>query len=339
MEQALRVSVFGATGYTGAELLRVLSKHSGVEVVNILSGSKAGRKLSEVLPTFSGTSLGDKILLSEPEEDFDLAFLCLPHEASMEAVPDLISKGKKVVDLSGAYRIRNPDAYREFYGFEHTHPELLNRAVYGLPELFREEVKEADLVANPGCYPTATLLALYPLLREVDVGSVVVHALSGVSGAGRKTRQHFHYPEMEGNFFAYSVDGHRHTPEMEDALRRSLGKEVRVRFTPVVVPAVRGMLSTVYVECEPLDLVELYRDAYANEPFVRVVREPPMTKWVCGTNLCLLYPFYDRRTGRAVVISAIDNLGKGASHQAVQNMNLMLGFKEDTSLTELPLFP
>ena len=339
MEQALRVCVFGATGYTGAELLRILSSHPKVRISDLISGSTAGKRLEEVLPSFSGTDLGERVLSPEPSEDFDLAFLCLPHEASMELVPQLLSQGKKVVDLSGAYRIRDPEAYEEFYGFKHSHPELLKEAVYGLPELFRKDIPGADLIANPGCYPTATLIALYPLLRHAKVGSVIVHALSGVSGAGRRTRQHFHYPEMEENFFAYSVEKHRHTPEMEDALGRLLGLEVRIRFTPVVVPASRGMLVTVYAETEELNVDELYREAYLGEPFIRVIDRPPMTRWVLGTNLCLVYPTYDARTSKAVVISAIDNLGKGASGQAVQNMNLICGFGEDLGLPRTPLFP
>jgi len=339
VEQALKVCVFGATGYTGAELLRLLSSHPGVRISELVSSSSPGKRLDSVLPSFLGTELGRKVLVSEPSEDFDLAFLCLPHEVSMELVPKLLSYGKRVIDLSGAYRIRDERAYEEFYGFKHSHPELLEKAVYGLPELFRDEVRNASLVANPGCYPTATLLALYPLLREVKVDRVIVHALSGVSGAGRGTKQHFHYPEMEENFFAYSVEKHRHTPEMEDVLRRILGVEVRVRFTPVVVPASRGMLCSIYVDTERTDLRELYRETYKGEPFVKVLEEPPMTKWVLGTNLCLIYPTYDPRTSKAVVISVIDNLGKGASGQALQNMNLLLGFEEDLSLPKVPLFP
>jgi len=339
VEQTLKVSVFGATGYTGAELLRILSSHPFVRVSELISGSTASSRLEEVLPSFLGSDLGKRVLSSEPTEDFDVAFLCLPHEASMELVPELLSKGKKVIDLSGAYRIRDSRAYEEFYGFKHSHPELLSKAVYGLPELFRKEIKNADLVANPGCYPTATLLALYPLLREVDVDSVVVHALSGVSGAGRKPKQHFHYPEMEENFFAYSVEKHRHTPEMEDIVRRALGKETRIRFTPVVVPASRGMISTVYAEIDEVDIKELYMETYREEPFVRIVDRPPMTRWVLGTNLCLIYPTYDPRTSKAVIISAVDNLGKGASAQAVQNMNIMCGFGEELSLPKTPLFP
>lgn len=340
MEQALKVCVFGATGYTGIELLRILFRHPKVEVTELISASNAGKPLGDVVPSLGATPYGSLILRSTPAEDFDIAFLCLPHESSLNIVPELVAQGKRVIDLSGAYRIKDRKAYPKFYGFEHTHGELLEEAVYGLPEIFRKDIKKAKLVANPGCYPTATLLAIYPLLKAgVELEGMTVHALSGVSGAGRKPRQHFHFPEMEENFFAYSVEKHRHVPEMENVARRIRGKDIRLRFTPVVVPASRGMLSTVYVKTEPINFEEIYKETYANEPFVKVLNSPPMTKWVLGTNLCLLYPFYDKRTGDLVVISAIDNLGKGASHQAVQNMNIMFGFDETTALPKAPLFP
>ncbi|MDQ7082382.1 MAG: N-acetyl-gamma-glutamyl-phosphate reductase [Aquificota bacterium] len=212
--------------------------------------------------------------------------------------------------------------------------------MYGLPEAFRREVSTADLVANPGCYPTAVILGLLPFLREgILPGKITVHALSGVSGAGRSPKQHFHFPEMEGNFFAYSVEKHRHTPEMEEVLKILLGKEVRVRFTPTVVPASRGLIATVYVETDPINLRELFTETFREEPLVKVLDTPPMTRWVIGTSLCLVYPFYDERTSTAVVLSAIDNLGKGASHQAVQNMNLMFGLEEAEGLITASPFP
>ncbi|RLJ71440.1 N-acetyl-gamma-glutamyl-phosphate reductase [Hydrogenivirga caldilitoris] len=339
MEQTLRVCIYGATGYTASELIRILVEHPYVRITDLVSSSTAGRKVSEVLPHLT-PKLGDLVLSKEPEEDFDLAFLCLPHEVSLETVPELLSKGKKVVDLSGAYRIRNPKAYEEFYGFVHRYEDVLETAVYGLPEFFRESIKGAQLVANPGCYPTATLLALYPLIKEkVEFDSVIVHALSGVSGAGRGLRQQFHYPEMEENFFAYSVEKHRHTPEMEDVVKRLSGREMRIRFTPVVVPASRGMLSTLYVRTNIKDIEDLYRETYSGEPFITISRTPPMTKWVLGTNNCILYPTYDARSSTAIILSALDNLGKGASSQAVQNMNLMFGLEETLSLPTVPKFP
>jgi len=293
-----------------------------------------------VVPSTMASPYGSFILKDTPTEEFDLAFLCLPHESSLEIVPQLIAQGKRVIDLSGAYRIKDKEAYPEFYDFEHTHGNLLEEAVYGLPEIFREDIKKAKLVANPGCYPTATLLAIYPLLKAgVEFEKVIVHALSGVSGAGRKPRQNFHFPEMEENFFAYSVEKHRHVPEMENVIERLRKRKIKLRFTPVVVPSSRGMLSTVYVETDHINFEKIYTETYRDEPFVRVINSPPMTKWVIGTNLCLIYPFYDNKTGNLVVISAIDNLGKGASHQAVQNMNIMFGLDELTALQKMPLFP
>ncbi len=338
MEQTLKVSIFGATGYTGLELLRVLSQHPYVQITNLISSSSAGKKVSQVLP-FSIPYLEDRFFFSQPQEDYELAFLCLPHEASMELVPSLLEQGKRVIDLSGAYRIREEKAYEEFYGFEHKHVQVLKQAVYGLPELFRRDISSANLVANPGCYPTATLLGAYPLLKEVKVHEIIVHAVSGVSGAGRKPRQHFHFPEMDDNFFVYSVEKHRHTPEIEDALLRSLGIELKVRFTPMVVPSSRGMVATLYIKAPKIDLKELYIETYRSEPFVFVTDSPPMTKWVSGTNNCYLYPTYDERTSTAVIVSAIDNLGKGASLQAIQNMNIMFGFEEKLSLPRIPVFP
>ncbi len=340
MEQEIRVCVYGATGYTGVELLRILLEHPYVKIVSLTSQSYAGKKLSEVFPSFLPTTLGSITLTNEPEENFDIAFLCLPHETSLGLVPELLKRGKRVIDLSGAYRIGDKGKYPEYYGFEHTHPELLGKAVYGLPEVFRKEIKTSQLVANPGCYPTATLLALYPLLKEgVELDFVIVDALSGVSGAGRKTSQKFHYPEMEGDAFAYSVEKHRHTPEMEYLIQKLYGKDIKLRFTPQVIPAVRGMMAKVYTKCKETDFVSLYKETYKGEPFVFVSEEPPHIKHVIGTNFCLLYLYYHRDTSILEVISLIDNLGKGASSQAVQNFNLMMDFDESLALRRPALFP
>ncbi len=340
MEQALRVCVFGATGYTGIELLRILATHPRVKITSATSRSHAGRDVGDVIPTLRGTRINCLTLTEEPEKDFELAFLCLPHEGAMDIVPKLLKEGKKVIDLSGAYRLSDPDLYPSYYGFRHTHPELLKDRAYGLPEVFRERIRGSSLIANPGCYPTASILALYPLLKEkTEIEEVIIHALSGVSGAGRKTKQHFHFPEMEDNFFAYGVERHRHTPEMEEVISHVLGREVPVRFTPVVVPASRGMLSTVYVKTKERDILDLYNEVYAGEPFVIMTNEPPMPKWVIGTNFCYLYAHYDAKTSTAVIISVIDNLGKGASHQAVQNMNILAGFEETEGLMNWATFP
>ena len=340
MEQALRVAVFGATGYTGIELLRSLLSHPYVEIKNLISQTYKGKKVKEVLPFLGNTYISELEFTDKPYEDYELAFLCLPHEVSYDLAPQLLSEGKKVIDLSGAYRIKRREVYGEFYGFEHEREDVLREAVYGLPEIFREEIKKSKLVANPGCYPTATLLALYPFLKEgLSVENVIVHALSGVSGAGRKPKQHFHFPEMTENFFNYGVEKHRHTPEMEDVIRNLTGKEIRIRFTPTVVPASRGMIATVYLKSDRVNVKELFEETYKSEIFVRILDSPPHTKWVLGTNYCLIYPHYDKRTDTYVIISCIDNLGKGASLQAVQNMNVMFGFEEDAGLFYTPLFP
>jgi N-acetyl-gamma-glutamyl-phosphate reductase len=279
-------------------------------------------------------------LVDEPEQEYELAFLCLPHEVSLELVPRLLDSGKRVIDLSGAYRIKNVSKYPEYYGFEHLNAHLLEEAVYGLPEIYRDDIKGARLVANPGCYPTASLIALYPLaISGTKFGDIVIHALSGISGAGKKLRQEFHYPEMTQSFFSYSVSKHRHTPEMEGILSELMGRDVVIRFTPTVVPASRGMLSTIYVKVEEEDISSLFRDAYSRESFVHIIDRPPNPKWVLGTNYCLIYTSYDNRSKILTLQSAIDNLGKGASMQAVQNMNIMFGLDEGTALDGMPLLP
>jgi len=333
----VKVGIFGATGYTALELIKLLLNHPKMEITYLGSQSSAGKKLKEIFPFLEDFYVSDLFLETyDSYPKLDLAFLALPHEVSMELAPKLLEDGIKVVDLSGAYRFNDPGEFRKFYGFEHKYPELLEKAVYGLPEVFREQIKGADFVANPGCYPTATLLALYPLLKHPELwedGTAIVNGLSGVSGAGRGLKQHFHFPEMVNNMFAYKVVGHRHTPEMEYIARKVLRREVKVRFTPAVVPIDRGMLSVVQVKVKRTDLRELYKETYKGEPFIKVVNEPPKSKEVANTNHCFIYPSYDERTGYAVVVSAIDNLVKGASGQALQNANLMVGFEETLGLS------
>jgi len=331
----VKVGILGATGYTGLELIRILLNHPKMEIAYLGSVSNRGKKVSEIFPFLEPYYIG-KLTFGDYEnipKEVELLFLALPHEVSMELVPQLLEKGFKVVDLSGAYRFKNPEGYKEFYGFEHRYPEVLEEAVYGLPEIFGEDIKKARLVANPGCYPTATLLALYPLLKEkVAEGTVEVVGLSGVSGAGRGLKQQFHFPEMFNNTFAYKVVGHRHTPEMEFIAKKISHRELKFRFTPVVIPMDRGMLSVVYVKTKLKDVLELYRETYGDKYFVRILNAPPKTKEVINTNFCFIYPTYDFRTETAVIVSAIDNLFKGASGQAVQNANLMLGFEEKEGL-------
>ncbi len=338
-QEIIKVAIYGATGYTGAELLRLLQNHPKVKVSALISQSHAGKRLKDVFPFFHG-ELGNLPLTEEPKEDYEVAFLCLPHEGSLELVPRLLEKGKKLIDLSGAYRLKDPSLYPYYYSFEHKYPELLEKAVYGLPEMYREKIKATSLIANPGCYPTSVLLAIYPLLKEgIKIEKIVITSLSGVSGAGRKPAQHFHFPEMFGDFFAYSLEKHRHVPEMEGVIKDLCGMNVPVRFSPVVVPTSRGMLSSISVFCEKIEPRELYVETYREEPFVKVASEPPHTRWVVGTNLCFVYPMWEHRVGCLQVVSVIDNLGKGASSQAIQNFNLMMGFEETMGLNLSPNFP
>ncbi len=338
------VGIAGASGYTGIELLRVLINYEDIEINQITSRQYRGKTLKEVFPFFSKTKYENLKFSEEFDIDSsDFYFLCLPHEPSVELVKLIIEKGKKVIDLSAAYRIKDEKVYEEYYGFKHKYKELLKSAVYGLPEIFREKIKNAKLVANPGCYPTATLLALFPAVKEgvIEESTVIVNALSGISGAGRGLKQQFHYPEAFGNSYPYAVKKHRHTPEMEGVLKEIGDKDIKVRFTPHILPVSRGMISTVNfkTDIDEYELKKIYESEYRNEFFIKIVDSPPHIKDVIGTNFCHIYISVDDRTGFATVISAIDNLGKGASLQAVQNFNIMTGRKEELNLEALPLFP
>lgn len=337
---AIKVSIVGASGYTGIELLRILNLYKEVELVQIISREFEGKALKEVFPFFISTKFSD--IKFDKEIDLDSAdvyFLAIPHEPAVELAKKLLDKNKKVIDLSAAYRIKNFNAYPEFYGFEHSYKELLDKAVYGLPEIHRDKIKNANLIANPGCYPTATLLALYPALKEniIDSDTIIVNALSGISGAGRGLKQKFHYPEAFSNSFAYNPTKHRHIPEIEDQINQISGKDIKVRFTPHILPVSRGMISTVNFKTNlnKKDLIELYRLEYRYEPFIRFQKTPPEIKYVIGSNYCDIYVDLDERTGYAVVITAIDNLGKGASSQAMQNFNLIVGIEEEKYLKNL----
>ncbi|MCX7761117.1 MAG: N-acetyl-gamma-glutamyl-phosphate reductase [Hydrogenothermaceae bacterium] len=341
----MNVAVAGASGYTGFELLRVLQFYREVNINQITSRQYAGKTVKEVFPVLIKSKL-ENLIFSEDLDysSSDYYFLALPHEASLETVKILLDKGKKVIDLSGAYRIKDISKYPQYYGFEHSYPDLLHKAVYGLPELFREEIKRADLVANPGCYPTSVILALYPAVKEKAVSeeTIIVNSLSGISGAGRSLKQQFHYPEGYSDVYPYNITKHRHTPEMEDVLNRVCGLNLKIRFTPHIIPVSRGMLSTITFKTSLSKdrLTEIYRDIYNNEPFVRVIDSPVHIKNVIGSNYCDIYVDKDDRTGFAVVTSAIDNLSKGASTQALQNFNLMIGIEEDRYLKDLTiLFP
>lgn len=345
----LNVAIVGASGYTGLELIRILHCHPEVAVTCLTSEQSAGKKISDVFPSLRGRC---DLLLENLEpvrvaDKADIIFTALPHKAAMEVVPTFLKLGKKVIDLSADYRLSDPAVYGQWYE-PHLNPDNLKKAVYGLPEIRRAKIRGAKLVANPGCYPTSIILGLMPLLKKglISPQSIIADSASGVTGAGRSAKVDSLYCEVNEGYKAYGVGGvHRHTPEIEQELSLLADKPLKITFTPHLVPMDRGILSTIYAE--PLnglttpELVKLYEDFYAGEPFVRVLPQGslPSTAFVRGSNFCDIAPLVDQRTGRVIVVSAIDNLVKGASGQAVQNMNIVCGFPETTGLDGLALFP
>lgn len=337
-ERPTRVAVLGASGYTGLELLRLLLRHPGAEVAALVSRQGDSPAIEEIHPSLSGRSDLRLERLSPPQvaERAEVAFTCLPHGASAEAVGALVELGVKVIDLSADYRLKDRAEYEQWYGVTHADPGRLAAAAYGLPELFRDEVRGAGLVANPGCYPTGAILALAPLLAAdlISPAGIIIDSKSGVTGAGRTPKPNLHFPEANENLAAYGIGSHRHTPEIDQALSRVARKPARVLFTPHLAPMDRGILSTCYaVPADGAgqgDLDAALRGFYADEPFVQVVASPPGVKQVAGTNNCHISACLAR--GRAVVVSAIDNLMKGAAGAAVQNFNLMRGYDETTAL-------
>lgn len=336
-----KIAVVGATGYTGFELLRLLGSHGGVEVMALTSESYAGQGVDEVFPALASV-YGDTLVKFELAvcEGADVVFCCLPHRVAMNTVPSLLDAGHRVVDFSADYRLRDFGVYEAWYKTEHTSPERIADAVYGVPELYREEIKKTRLVANPGCYPTGAILALAPLLRArlIRPDSIIVDAKSGVSGAGRKADLSLQFSEVNEGFKAYGVGSHRHTPEIEQELSVALGEAVQVSFTPHLAPMTRGILSTIYAGGEggadDSAVRAALRDAYADEPFIRLMPEGafPNVTQVAGSNYVDIGLAHDERTSRFIIVAAIDNLVKGASGAAVQNMNLMLGLPETQGL-------
>jgi len=345
----LNVAIVGASGYTGLELIRILHCHPQVAVTCLTSEQSAGRKISDIFPTLRGRC--DLTLENlEPvrvAEKADLIFTALPHKAAMEVVPTFLELGKHVIDLSADYRLSDPAVYGAWYE-PHLNPANLKKAVYGLPEVRRAKIKDARLVANPGCYPTSIILGLAPLLKKglIKTGEIIADSASGVTGAGRSAKVDSLYCEVNEGFRAYGVGGvHRHTPEIEQELSLLAGEQLVITFTPHLVPMDRGILSTVYAApIRPTTtekLVRLYQEFYSREPFVRVLPPGtlPSTAFVRGSNFCDIAPLVDQRSGRVIIVSAIDNLVKGASGQAVQNMNIVCGFPETMGLEGLALFP
>ncbi len=339
----LNVAVLGGSGYAGSELLRLLLSHPHVKVTAASSERSAGALISDTFLNFRNTALRFEHLdLKSLAKKADLYFLCLPHKTSQETAALLHKAGKKVIDLSADYRLKSTRVYRQWYNTPHLFRPLLKKAVYGLPEIYRDRIRNASIVANPGCYPVSAILALAPVIGKdfTDTGSVIIDSKSGASGAGRNPAQSLMFCEVNESVKAYAVTTHRHTPEIEQELSLISGENIKIIFTPHLVPANRGILSTVYLRLKEKTnlstLRRLYRDFYRDEPFVRVLKSGayPNTAAVKGSNFCDISVFLDGRgRGQAmIIVSAIDNLLKGASGSAVQNMNIMYGFDETSGL-------
>ena len=338
----IKAAIIGASGYSGEELLRILLKHPEVEVSCITSRQYAGQPIGDVFPRFAESSLK----FSSPSiegisETSEVVFLALPHGVAAEFAVPLVEAGLKVIDISADFRLKSEAKYLEYYNAEHPAPALMAASVYGAPERKRDQIAEANLVACPGCYPTSIVLPLYPLLKEglVSTEGIIASSMSGVSGAGRKVAVDFIFPECNESVRPYGVVGHRHTPEIEQELAESAGiGEVKINFIPHLVPVNRGIHSTIIASIEegvtPEEIQACWQEFYADEPFVRVLAPGKLadTKHVTYTNICEIAFAFDSRTGKVILSSAIDNLTKGASGQAVQCMNIMFGLAEDSGL-------
>ncbi|MBI5327949.1 MAG: N-acetyl-gamma-glutamyl-phosphate reductase [Deltaproteobacteria bacterium] len=356
----IKVAIFGGSGYTGFELLRILGNHHFVEVLTITSRQHKGCKIEEVFPGLNRLSklAFEDHANSTSLQKADIIFSALPHHTSMEIVPNLIKNGKRVIDLSADFRLKDADIYEAWYG-KHIAKGLLKKAVYGLSELYRDKIKHAELIANPGCYPTGAILALAPLLKAgiIDTDGIIIDSKSGISGAGRAASLDTSFAEVNEGFKAYKVGEHRHMPEIEQEISLIAGKDIKITFTPHLLPVNRGILSTIYTSIKsqkPAPAVskqgskaqgqkemvfDTYKKYYNGEFFVRILPDGiyPNISQVKGSNFCDIGFKVDERTGRLIVITAIDNLVKGASGQAVQNMNIMLGIPETTGLVMPPL--
>jgi N-acetyl-gamma-glutamyl-phosphate reductase len=352
MATKAKIGVLGASGYTGGELVRLLLRHPRVEIVLLTAERRAGEEMRNVFPQFSPFPLPKLVAiegLDWAKAGLDVAFCALPHATTQKVIKELLAKAPatKVVDLSADFRLHDTAAYAKWYGHEHYAPELQKEAVYGLTEIHRREVRKARLVANPGCYTSCAELPLIPLIRNkaIELDEIVIDAKSGMTGAGRAAKEAMLFSEVSEGFHAYGVGHHRHMAELDQEFSLAAEREVLVTFTPHLVPMNRGILSTIYVRGRrgrtPEDLHAILLKFYAKEPFVHVLPfgETPQTRHVRGSNMTFIGVAKDRVPGRAIVISALDNLTKGASGQAIQNMNAMMGWAETTGLEQVALFP
>jgi len=344
----IRVGVIGGTGYTGVELLRLLLLHPEIEVTALTSQKYAGTEIDQVFPSVTGRLQVkcEELSIDRISEKVDFIFTAVPHKTAMEAVPLFYQKGKRVVDLSADFRFKDPAVYERWYQ-KHSCPELLGESVYGLPELHREEIRKAKVVGNPGCYPTGALIGLIPLIknRMISYENIIVDSKSGVSGAGRDVVLGSLFCEVNEGVKAYNIFKHRHLPEIEGEVSELAQKKIAVTFVPHLIPMDRGILTTLYVgftkQVKTEDVLNAFNEYYQKEPFIRIYPKGkvPNTKDVRGSNFCDIGIVVNEPDGRGVIVTAIDNLMKGASGEAVQNMNIMLGFPETMGLDVIPLFP
>lgn len=339
---ATRVAIVGVSGYAGGELARILLRHPEVHLVAVVARSKQGAALRDVQPHLHDAP--ESLVVSSEVGDAEVVFTALPAGEAAKLAPAWLGEGRRIVDVGSDFRLRDPSAYERWYGYTHTAPDLLRTAVYGLTEFARDRLRAADVVANPGCYPTATLLALGPAAKHGLIGAdVIVDAKSGVSGAGHSVDEAFLYGTIDGSVRTYGVPMHRHTPEIAQGIADLGLAAPRLTFAPHLVPMTRGLIATCYA---PLvdgvtakQVGEAYAATYASEPFVRVTSSFPATKATLGSNWCLVHATVDEDNRRLVAVGVLDNLVKGAAGSAVQNMNVMLGLRETTGLTSLPLWP
>ena len=352
MSKIAKVGVLGASGYTGSECVRLLIRHPQVEIALLTADRRAGQQMREVFPQFSPFTLPKLVPIDGLDWaalGLDLVFCTLPHATTQKVVKDLLARAPhtKVIDLSADFRLADPARYAHWYGHEHHAPDLQREAVYGLVEVHRERIRNSRLIANPGCYTTTAQLPLVPLIKAgaIDLDEIVIDAKSGMTGAGRAAKENMLFSEVSEGFHAYGVGHHRHMAELDQEFSLAAGRAVTVTFTPHLVPMNRGILSTIYVRGvagrSPQDLHDILAQAYGDEPFVHVLPfgEMPQTRHVRGSNMTFIGVFAERIKSRAIIGAALDNLVKGASGQAVQNMNLVLGFPETMGLEQVALFP
>jgi N-acetyl-gamma-glutamyl-phosphate reductase len=344
----VKVGIIGATGYVGQQLVGLLSRHKECQISFVSSNSYVGESFADIYGQYHGQvsmECVDTDKISENLSKVDLVFIALPHGLAFETAKLCRECNVKVIDMGADFRLKDGDIYKEWYKLDHRALDLNKEAVYGLPEVYYKEIKEADIVGNPGCFPTASILSLIPLLKTdlIDKSSIIIDAKSGVSGAGRSAKVDNLFSEVNESLKAYGVAGHRHTPEIEQELSNISNENVTLSFTPHLVPMNRGILATSYASLKmsisEKEIYDLYREEYKDAPFVRVIDDLPQTRWVRGSNFCDIGIRVDKRTNRVIILSAIDNMMKGAAGQGVQNMNIMFGIDEKTGLGMLPMLP